>query len=192
MPSELDWNVVELPRFAWPGYFAIRPARLVRNRITGSADAQLPLGPILSTPTDLLDQLLAFAELGPEDHLVDLGCGDGRVLVHAGSAFGCRVTGVEKDSRLVVRARARIDSAGLSGRVHVLEADARTFDLSEATVVFLFITAEAVGSVVGGIRSRDFEGTIVSHEQRFVEGPTSPKESTILVGTDSLTVAHRW
>lgn len=170
MPSELDWNVVELPRFAWPGYFAIRPARLVRNRITGSADA----------------------ELGPEDHLVDLGCGDGRVLVHAGSAFGCRVTGVEKDSRLVVRARARIDSAGLSGRVHVLEADARTFDLSEATVVFLFIPAEAVGSVVGGIRSRDFEGTIVSHEQRFVEGPTSPKESTILVGTDSLTVAHRW
>lgn len=191
-PTARDWNAVTVPRFAWWAYFVIRPFRLAKERLLGSAGDPLPLGPILSTPVDLIDQLLEFAELGSDDHLVDLGCGDGRVLVHAVNNFDCRATGVEQDPRLVARARARIDEAGITSRVSVNEADANTFDLHDATVVFLFIPAEHVAEVANQIRDRGFAGRIISHEQRFVEASTKPTHSSVLVGEQSLTVAHRW
>lgn len=191
-PTERDWNTVELPPKAWWGYFAVRPARLARERLFGSQPAVLPLGPILSTPVDLIDKLLRFAELESDDHLVDLGCGDGRVLERAVSGFGCRASGIEQDEKLVARARARIDGAGLSGQIAVHHGDANSFDLSDATVVFLFIPAEHVARVAKQIRDHGFSGRIISHEQRFVDGSVQPVESTVLLGDLSLTVAHRW
>lgn len=191
-PTARDWNSITLPRVAWPAYFAVRPIRLARERLTGAKANPLPLGPILSTPVDLIAQLLEFAELRSDDHLVDLGCGDGRILVHAARSFGCRTTGVEQDERLVERAQARVDQAAIGDRVAVVQGDANTFDLSEATVVFLFIPAEAVADVAAQIRSRGFSGRIISHEQQFVPAATKPLHSTILVGAESLTVAHRW
>ena len=191
-PTARDWNAVSVPRFLWWAYFVIRPLRLVKERLLGSAGDPLPLGPILSTPVDLIDQLLEYAELGSDDHLVDLGCGDGRVLVHAVNNFDCRATGVEQDPRLVARARDRIADAGLEHRITVNEADANTFDLHDATVVFLFIPAEHVAEVADQIRERGFAGRIISHEQRFIEASTKPTHSSVLVGEQSLTVAHRW
>ena len=191
-PTARDWSSITLPRFAWPAYFGIRPIRLVRERLTGAKASPLPLGPILSIPIDLIAQLLEFAELSGDDHLVDLGCGDGRILVHAVRSFGCRATGVEQDERLVELAQVRVDEAALGDRVAVVQGDANTFDLSETTVVFLFIPAESVADVAAQIRSRGFSGRIISHEQLFVSAETMPMQSTILVGAESLTVAHRW
>ncbi len=191
-PTARDWNAVTVPRFAWWTYFLIRPIRLLKERLFGSVTDPLPLGPILGTPIDLIDQLLDFAELESDDHLVDLGCGDGRVLVHAVNNFGCRATGVEQDPRLVERARERVAEAGLENRIVVHEGDANTFDLHDATVVFLFIPAEHVADVAGQIRRGGFSGRIISHEQRFVDSSTRPKKSAVLVGEQSLTVAHRW
>lgn len=191
-PTARDWQAVELPERAWWAYFALRPLRLVKERLRGAAPAALPLGPILGTPVDLIEPLLRFAELESDDHLVDLGCGDGRVVVEAARRFGCQTTGVEQDPRLVERARARVADAGLTSRVTVHEADADTFDLTDTTVVFLFIPAESVASVAQRLRDRGFAGRIISHEQRFIEGPIAPVESRVLLGDGSLTVAHRW
>jgi len=80
-PSGRDLDAVAVPGAAWPVYFLVRPARLARERLGGGEPSALPLGPILSTPVDLLDPLLDFAGLTADDHLVDLGCGDGRVLI---------------------------------------------------------------------------------------------------------------
>ncbi|MDW3176708.1 MAG: methyltransferase domain-containing protein [Acidimicrobiia bacterium] len=191
-PTARDWNAVTVPRAAWWTYFAIRPFRLVKERLLGSVGEPLPLGPILSTPVDLIDQLLEFADLESDDHLIDLGCGDGRVLVHAVAHFNCRATGVEQDPLLVERARDRVRDADLEHRISVEHGDANTFDLRGATVVFLFIPAEHVAHVAGQIRSRGFAGRIISHEQEFVEHSTKPSHSSVLVGEQSLTVAHRW
>lgn len=191
-PSARDWNAVTVPRGAWWTYFLIRPVRLVKERLLGSTTEPLPLGPILTTPVDLIDQLLEFAGLQSDDHLVDLGCGDGRVLVHAVRNFDCRATGVEQDNRLATRARERVADAGLTDRIVVQQGDANTFDLHDATVVFLFIPAEHVADVADQVRSQGFAGRIISHEQRFVEHTTKPTTSAVLVGEHSLTVAHRW
>jgi len=191
-PTARDWSAVAVPRFLWWSYFAIRPFRLFKERVVGLAAEPLALGPILSTPTDLITQLLEFAELESDDHLVDLGCGDGRILERAAREFDCRATGVDHDVRLVERARSRIANAELEHRVSVHQGDANTFDLRDATVVFLFIPAEHVAEVAAQIRARGFAGRIISHEQRFVEGTIEPSHSAVLVGERSLTVAHRW
>ena len=64
--------------------------------------SSVEFGPFLPTPTGLIDALLDVAEVGPDDVVADLGCGDGRVLVHAAARTrGCRAFGVDRDGELV-------------------------------------------------------------------------------------------
>ncbi len=192
-PSAADHNFVDLPSKLWPAYLAVRPVRLVSERIRRGARERSTLGPILSTPESLLEPLFDFAGLTSSDHLVDLGSGEGRVVVAAAELRGCSATGVEKDPRLVTMAKKRLAGSNVNSRqVRIVEADATDFSLGDATVVFLFIPAEEVADTVYRLRSGGFEGQIISHEQRYISGGIRPIESQVLIGTDALTVAHRW
>jgi SAM-dependent methyltransferase len=75
----------------------------------------------------LLGRLL---ELGPEAHVLDVACGRGGPALVLASAYGCRITGVERAREFAEAARARVAEAGLSDLVDIIEADARTFQLS--------------------------------------------------------------
>ena len=147
----------------------------------------------MSTPESLLGPLFDFAEIEPSDHVVDLGCGDGRVVAAAVTDRRCRATGVEKDPRLVELAEERLADAGIEAPDgQIVEYDAARFSVDDATVLFLFIPAEVVAATVYRLRSEGFEGRIISHEQRYVLGGVRPAESKVLIGDDALTVAHRW
>ena len=192
-PNAADHDFVSLPKKLWPAYLALRPVRLARDRVRRSGGNRRSLGPILSTPESLLEPLFDFAEIGSTDHLVDLGCGEGRVALAAAERRGCTATGVENDHRLVDLFERRLAESELArGQVGVVAADAAGYPLNDATVVFLFVPAEDVADTVYQIRSRGFEGRIVSHEQRYVPGGIRPIESQILIGDDALTVAHLW
>lgn len=192
-PTLRDIGVVALPKKLAPLYSLVRPVRLLAERTGRLAQRNRSLGPILSTPRELIAALLELAQVGPDDHLVDLGCGEGRVVVEASHITGCRVTGVETDERLVKRARANIaDELGADAQATVVHADAATFDLGDATVVFLFIPAEAIGEVVSQIRGKGFTGKIVSHEQATLAPGAVPVESRVLATAGALTVAHLW
>ena len=191
-PSAADHRFVNLPAKLWPAYVAVRPVRLIKQRVRPNPPVS-SLGPILSTPESLLEPLLNFAELDSTDHLVDLGCGEGRVLLAAAKKFGCRATGVERDARLVDLAEKRTAESDVdAGLVTIVEADAANYRLDDATVVFLFIPAGAVADAVYQLRGRGFEGRIISHEQQYIPGGVRPTHSEVLVGADALTVAHRW
>ncbi|NIR35472.1 MAG: methyltransferase domain-containing protein, partial [Actinobacteria bacterium] len=82
------------------------------------------LGPFLSTPASLLEPLLEVADPGPDDVVVDLGCGDGRLVVAAASAFGCRSVGVESSETLARKAEASAAAAGLGSLVEIVHGDA--------------------------------------------------------------------
>ena len=192
-PTLRDISMVALPEKLSPLYCLVRPVRLLAERTGRLAQRNRSLGPILSTPRELIAALLELAEVGPDDHLVDLGCGEGRVVVEASRITGCRVTGVETDERLVKRARANIaGELGADAQATVVHADAAAFDLGEATVVFLFIPAEAIGEVVSQIRGKGFTGKIVSHEQATLAPGAVPVESRVLATAGALTVAHLW
>ena len=89
------------------------------------------------TSDDRVDEALRLAGLRPGERLLDLGCGDGRVLLRAADAFGAAVSGVELDPGLVATARQRLAAAGIDGTV--LEADLELVPI-EADVVFAFLS----------------------------------------------------
>lgn len=90
-----------------------------------------------ATSDQRIDEALRLAALRPGERLVDLGCGDGRVLVRAAEDFGADVIGVELDPDLAATARFVLEAAGIEGTV--LEADFEAVPL-EADVVFAFLS----------------------------------------------------
>ena len=197
-PNAADWDFVSLPSFLWPLYFLLRPIRLVLERLgVRSSAPEGQLGPFLSTPTSLIDALFAFADIGPSDHVVDIGCGDGRLVVEAARRRGCVGTGIEADSELVAEANRRIAEAGLDSRVTIIEGDGEASidrgDVSAATVVLLFLPADVTSRLVPELIGRfGPDVRIVAHEQHRIDTSVLPQRREVLLGDDSVTVAHLW
>ena len=91
-----------------------------------------------ATSDERIELALDVAELQPGEHLIDLGCGDGRVLLRAAAYRGARVTGVELDPDLAAKARALLADHGVDGTV--VQADLATIDLADADVVFAYLS----------------------------------------------------
>ncbi len=194
IPNESDYAAIDLPARLWPLYFALRPVRLLAERIGRRTPAHT-LGPFLSTPLDLIPPLLDLAAVAPTDILVDLGCGDGRVLAQAVKDRGCRAVGVESNPDLVAEARRRVAGDGLGDRVQIFEGDASGDQLpaeaSDGTVFFLFVPAAMVTPVVRRILDRTPPGTrLVAHEQHPLPAGLTPSRTTPLIRGQGVTVGH--
>ena len=92
-----------------------------------------------ATSDERIELAFDIAGLAAGEHLVDLGCGDGRVLLRAAALRGARVTGVELDPELAAKARALLDEHGVTDAT-VVEADFTTLDLGDADVVFAYLS----------------------------------------------------
>jgi len=90
------------------------------------------------TPGPLVEKMLDLAELTPEDRMVDLGSGDG-VLVIAAARRGARARGIEYDARLVEFSKRRAREAGVDKRTRFDQGDIFKTDFSDATVVTTFL-----------------------------------------------------
>jgi len=116
-------------------------AVIVALGIVAEAASQERLAPFVTTPEDVVERMLRLAAVGSGDVVYDLGSGDGRIVIAAARMFGARGVGVEIDPALVARATANARDAGVSDRVTFRLEDAMTTDLSEATVVTLYLLA---------------------------------------------------
>lgn len=131
-----------------------RRAMALIRQIQGTAQAT----GYFPTPDAVIDAALDRLALQPGDRLVDLGCGDGRVLV-AAARRGLDATGVEADSRLAVHAAAKVARVG-PGRARVALgsfSDAATLKLlgiDEARGVFLFLQPWALDEVMPMLMAR--------------------------------------
>ncbi|MEM9134198.1 MAG: amino acid adenylation domain-containing protein [Actinomycetota bacterium] len=150
------------------------------------------LGLFLGTPTGMIEPLLRGVEPQPDELVVDLGCGDARVLVEAVQRFGCRGRGVETDPRLVARARERVAEAGLADRIEIVEGDATEVAVDDADIIFLFLPVEAAAGLSTGLIEQLKPGArLLAHEQLDVDWPVAPDRSSLVVA-DNVTVAHTW
>ena len=95
--------------------------------------------PFVPTPEKVVDRMLEVAKVGPSDVVYDLGSGDGRIVIAAAKKHGARGVGIDIDPERVKEARANARSAGVSDRVEFREGDLFKTDLSEATVVTLYL-----------------------------------------------------
>jgi hypothetical protein len=191
-PQMGDLEAVALPAALWPLYIPVRMARLV-GRVVRRAPGPTDLGPYLETPHSLIGPLLAFAEVGPDDLLVDLGCGDGRIVLEAAQRTGCRARGVELDADLAEQARAAVAAAGLTDRVEIVHGDATAASLADATVVVVFLPVDTVQSLVPDLLGRLAPGArLVAHEQERLRTSPPPDDRRPLLAAGGITVAHRW
>jgi len=99
------------------------------------------LAPFATTPHDVVERMLQLAGVGPSDVVYDLGSGDGRIVIAAAQRFGARGVGLEIDPELVRKAEAAAKAAGVADRVTFRVQDVMTADVSEATVVTLYLLA---------------------------------------------------
>ena len=99
----------------------------------------LRLAHYVPTPVPTVHRMLTLAGVGPGDVVYDLGSGDGRLVILAASDYGARGVGIELDEALVEEARRDAVEAGVSDRVRFVVGDLMTADLTEATVVTLYL-----------------------------------------------------
>lgn len=191
-PADVDYRLIDLPTGLWFLYPVVKYLRLAATQLFGRRYAGQQV-PFLGTPTDLIPALLDAAAVTTEDVVMDLGCGDGRILVEAARLRGCYAVGVEQDATLVELARARIAEAALDDRVQVTHGDIRQMNLDDVSVVFLFLPVDVVGRLLPNLRQQLKPGArIIIHEQTPLDPQLQPDRSMPLFSPSAMTVAHGW
>jgi precorrin-6B methylase 2 len=141
-------------------FVALGLAWMTACAVVGAAEIAAPYVP---TAPSIVERMLEIAKVGPQDFVIDLGSGDGRINITAAQKRGARGLGFEIDRALIAKARANAEAAGVGDRVRFVEDDLFTADLSQATVVTIYLLKRATMK----LRDRLFElkpGTrIVSH-----------------------------
>jgi predicted RNA methylase len=106
-------------------------------------------------------ELLAFADVGPDDVVYDLGCGDGRLIIAAALRCGARAVGIEIHPLRYWWCKMRIDALGLQDRVQVIRGDFYRQDLSDADVVICYLLQRTNNKLEAKLRQELASGTRV-------------------------------
>src|SRR5262245_15225175 len=80
-------------------------------------------GPYVPTAPSVVERMLQIAKVGPQDFVIDLGSGDGRINITAAKKYGARGVGLEIDPALLLKARENARAAGVSEQVTFVDAD---------------------------------------------------------------------
>jgi len=153
------------------------------------AAAQQPQGQLrapdviyVPTPPEVVAAMLKAAKVGPGDIVFDLGSGDGRIPIAAVKDFGAaRATGIDIDPQRIKEAQANHAASGVGDRVRFLNQDLFVTDISEATVVTLYLLPSLNLKLIPKLKSELKPGTrIVSHA--FDMGEWKPEQTLEVEG----------
>ncbi|MGE0363779.1 MAG: cyclopropane-fatty-acyl-phospholipid synthase family protein [Vicinamibacterales bacterium] len=134
------------------------------------------LAPYVPTPQEVVDRMLALANVTKADVVIDLGCGDGRIPITAAKVFGARGIGVDIDPQRIAEANANARREGVAHLVTFKLENALTTDVSSATVVTTYLLS-ASNLKLRPVLTRALKpGTrIVAHNYGF--GDWSPEKT---------------
>ncbi|MPY86532.1 MAG: methyltransferase domain-containing protein [Luteitalea sp.] len=129
-----------------------------------TSDKREPDVIFVPTPPEVVEAMLKTAKVTSNDVVYDLGCGDGRIVVAAARDFGARGVGIDIDPERIKEANENVKSAGVEDRVTIRQDDLFTTDISEATVVTLYLLPTLNVKLMPKLQSELKPGTrIVSH-----------------------------
>jgi SAM-dependent methyltransferase len=132
------------------------------------------------TPNDVVAKMLELAQVTAKDTVYDLGCGDGRIVITSAQKFGARAVGIDIDPKRIQEATANARAAKVTDKVRFVEGDLFEADISEATVVTLYLLTRLNEKLKPKLLKELKPGTrIVSHA--FDMGDWKP-EQTASVG----------
>jgi protein-L-isoaspartate O-methyltransferase len=122
-------------------------------------------GPYVPSPQSVVADMLKVAEVGPTDFVIDLGSGDGRIVLTAAKVFGAQGFGVEIKDELVQKSNEAARKEGLADRVKFLKQDLFKTDISQATVLTMYLLPDTVNMLKDKFLAELRPGTrIISHD----------------------------
>jgi SAM-dependent methyltransferase len=101
-------------------------------------------GPYVPSPQSVVSDMLKLAEVGPKDYVIDLGSGDGRIVLTAAKVFGASGFGVEIKEDLVELSNEAAKKEGVADRVKFIKQDLFKTDISKATVLTMYLLPDTV------------------------------------------------
>lgn len=153
--------------------------------------------PYVQTPSNVVKAMLDTAKVGPKDYVIDLGSGDGRMVITAAKEYGARGFGVDHDARLVQLANANAAKAGVADRAVFYARDLYKTDVRRATVMSIYLLPEVNLMVRPKLLRELRPGTrLVSHDYDF--GEWKPDAQLTLdapgkpVGRDPVSKVYYW
>jgi hypothetical protein len=122
-------------------------------------------GPYVPSPDSVVAEMLALAGVGAADYLIDMGSGDGRIVLTAAKLHGARGLGIEIQDKLVALSIEAAKREGVADRVSFVRQDLFKTDVSAATVVTLYLLPDTVNLLAPKLRRELRPGTrVLSHD----------------------------
>ena len=103
--------------------------------------------PFITTPDEVVERMLELAGTRADDVVMDLGSGDGRIVIAAAGKYGARAVGVELDERLVALSRENARRAGVQERASFEQGDVLATPLARASVVTVYLLPQLMGQL---------------------------------------------
>ena len=147
-------------------------------------DSTVKGAPYVPSPQHVVWRLLDLADVGEDDVVYDLGSGDGRIVLAAAKKYGARGFGVEIDSGLVVKSRIKARNMGVADRVEFRQGDLFETDLSDATVVVLYLWPDMNNRLRPRLQKELDPGDRVVSHSFDIDG--WPADSTVNIQTRSM------
>ena len=121
--------------------------------------------PYVPTPANVVDAMLSIANVGPRHYVIELGSGDGRIVIAAAKRYQARGLGIDYDQTLIAQSRANAAREGVSNKVKFLHQDIFASDFRGATVLMMYLLPEVNLKLRPRILSELQPGTrVVSHD----------------------------
>ena len=139
------------------------------------------------TPQDIVERMLAAANVGKDDVVYDLGSGDGRIVIAAARKLGCRAVGLEIDADLVKLSQERSREAGVQNLVTIKQADILSADFSDATVVAVYLYPDLLKRLLPKLEQLKPGARIVGHQFAI---PDVRPQQTIHVESQETGASH--
>ena len=153
--------------------------------------------PYVQTPMSVVERMLQMAKVNSRDYVIDLGSGDGRMVLTAAKKYGARGFGVDLDRRLVEQANRAAAKAGIADRAAFYERDLYETDFSAASVMTIYLLPEVNLMVRPKLLATLKPGTrIVTHD--YDMGEWKPDEQLVMdvpdkpVGRDKKSKIFYW
>jgi methyltransferase family protein len=143
----------------------------------------------LPTPQELVEKMLDMAAVTPQDLVVDLGSGDGRIVI-AAAKRGAKALGIEYDGPLVDLSRQTALREGVSDRATFVQADLFTTDFSQATVITMFLLSDMMIKLRPQIAEMKPGTRVVSNS--FEMDGWAPDDTVRIPSCNTWCTAHLW
>lgn len=125
--------------------------------------------PFVRTPDAIVEEMLAMAEPALGELLYDLGCGDGRIVIRAAEAYGCRAVGFDIDPARIQEAEENARRHRVEDRTTFIVQDIFTLDLSAADIVTLYLLPRLNQRLIPQLKQLKPGARIVSHDFNLPE-----------------------